>query len=87
MKDPQVIQFYLKISIAIIMIGMGLSLTIKDFLRMKENPKAIFIGLFNQLIMLPVLGLCLVYLFNLKEEFAVGLMLVAACPGGATSNL
>lgn len=87
MKDPNVIQFYLSISIAIIMLGMGLSLTIADFVRIKKAPKGVFIGLFNQLLLLPAIGLGLVMLFDLKAEYAVGLMLVAACPGGATSNL
>ncbi|NQY68679.1 MAG: bile acid:sodium symporter family protein [Flavobacteriales bacterium] len=87
MKDPAVIGFYLNVAIAIIMVGMGLSLTIKDFIRMKDNPKSILIGLTNQLILLPILGLSLVYILGMKEEYAVGLMLIAACPGGATSNL
>jgi len=87
MKDPQVVQFYLSISIAIIMLGMGLSLTIADFVRITKRPRGVFIGLTNQLIILPLIGLALVYLFGLRNEYAVGLMLIAACPGGATSNL
>ena len=82
-----VIEFSLNISVAIIMLGMGLSLTIADFIRIKDDPKSVFIGLFNQLILLPLIGLGLIFLLGLKEEYAVGLMLIAACPGGATSNL
>jgi BASS family bile acid:Na+ symporter len=87
MKDPQVVQFYLSISIAIIMLGMGLSLTIADFVRITKKPKGVFIGLANQLILLPIIGFALVALLGLKSEYAVGLILIAACPGGATSNL
>ena len=82
-----VIEFSLNISVAIIMLGMGLSLTIADFIRIKEEPRSVAIGLFNQLIMLPLIGLALILVLGLKEEYAVGLMLIAACPGGATSNL
>lgn len=87
MKDPQAVQFYLSISIAIIMLGMGLSLTIADFVRITKAPRGVFVGLFNQLILLPLIGLALVFLLGLRNEYAVGLMLIAACPGGATSNL
>lgn len=82
-----VIEFSLNISVAIIMLGMGLSLTIADFVRIKDDPKSVFIGLFNQLILLPLIGLGIIFLLGLKDEYAVGLMLIAACPGGATSNL
>ena len=87
MKDPVAIQLYLSIGVAFIMVGMGLSLTVSDFVRIKENPVPVLIGLCNQLLFLPVLGLGLVYFFGLKQEYAVGLMLIAACPGGALSNL
>ena len=69
------------------MLGMGLSLTIGDFKRIKEDPKGVFIGLFNQLILLPIIGYLIVVALQLKAELAVGVMLIAACPGGATSNL
>jgi BASS family bile acid:Na+ symporter len=87
MKDPQVVQMYLSISIAIIMLGMGLSLTLADFIRISKAPRGVFVGLTNQLILLPLIGLALVLLLGLKNEYAVGLLLIAACPGGATSNL
>lgn len=87
MNDPQVVQFYLSVAIAIIMLGMGLALTINDFKRIKEQPKGVFIGLVNQLLFLPLIGLLLVFVLKLEKEFAVGIILVAACPGGATSNL
>ncbi|HIN40386.1 MAG TPA: bile acid:sodium symporter family protein [Flavobacteriales bacterium] len=81
------IEFLLNTSVAIIMLGMGLSLTIEDFKRIKEEPKSVFVGLFNQLLLLPLIAIVLIFLLRLKGEYAVGLMLVAACPGGATSNL
>jgi len=77
----------LAISLMIIMLGMGLSLVVDDFKRIFSQPKAIVIGLVNQLILLPVIAFVLVSLFPLQPEIAVGVMILAACPGGATSNL
>lgn len=74
-------------SLSIIMLGMGLSLVIEDFKRVFYQPKAIFIGLINQMILLPLIAFGLAHAFSLKPEIAVGLMILAACPGGATSNL
>ena len=87
MESVDTIRIALGVSIAIIMLGMGLSLTISDFKRISENPKGVLIGLFNQLILLPIIAYLLVFVFNLNGSLAVGLMLIAACPGGATSNL
>ena len=66
---------------------MGLSLTIDDFRRIIKYPKATLIGLVNQLIFLPLIGFALCHLFKLPNELAIGLVLLAACPGGVTSNL
>ena len=77
----------LAISLMIIMAGMGLSLAIADFKRIVEYPKAAFIGLFSQIILLPLIGFSIAYLLDLPAVIAVGLMLLAACPGGATSNM
>jgi BASS family bile acid:Na+ symporter len=74
-------------SLIIIMFGMGLALTPADFKRVLLYPKAMMIGLFNQLILLPVIGFALIALFPVQPEIAVGLILLAACPGGPTSNL
>jgi len=74
-------------SLIIIMLGMGLSLTTSDFKRVVFYPKAIFIGLFNQLILLPIIGFGVAISFNLAPEIAIGIMILAACPGGPTSNL
>lgn len=77
----------LGIALAIIMLGMGLSLVADDFKRIFLQPKSIIIGLVNQLILLPIIAFVLVSLFPLQPEIAVGVMILAACPGGATSNL
>lgn len=78
---------FLPAALFIIMLGMGLSLVVGDFKRIARKPKATFIGLANQLLLLPVLGFMVAELFELPGELAVGIMLLAACPGGVTSNL
>ena len=77
----------LAVSLIIIMWGMGLSLVIDDFKRILKYPKAIAVGLSNQLILLPLIGFGLASTFTLSPEIAVGVMILAACPGGPTSNL
>ena len=77
----------LKAALTIIMLGMGLSLVWDDFRRILFYPKAIAIGLTNQLILLPLIGFGLVSIFPLTPEIAIGVMILAACPGGPTSNL
>ncbi|MAD96188.1 MAG: bile acid:sodium symporter [Flavobacteriaceae bacterium] len=77
----------LAVSLMIIMLGMGLSLVVEDFKRIFIQPKAIFIGLANQILILPVFAFILASVFPLQPEIAVGLMILAACPGGPTSNL
>ncbi len=74
-------------SLIIIMLGMGLSLVIDDFKRIIVYPKAILVGLTNQLIILPIIGFTIALIFPLKPEIAIGIMILAACPGGPTSNL
>lgn len=78
---------FLPLSLAIIMLGMGMTLIPADFTRIIKYPKAIFIGLTNQLILLPLIGFSLAILFNLNPIMAVGIMILASCPGGPTSNL
>ncbi|MCF6296823.1 MAG: bile acid:sodium symporter family protein [Flavobacteriaceae bacterium] len=77
----------LAFSLIIIMFGMGLSLKITDFKRVIIYPKAIFIGLISQMIILPLIGYLIAVNFNLSPTIAIGIMLLVACPGGATSNL
>lgn len=77
----------LALSLIIIMLGMGLSLVTDDFKRIIVYPKAIFVGLTNQLIILPLIGFAIAIAFPIKPEIAIGIMILAACPGGPTSNL
>lgn len=77
----------LPLALAFIMMGMGLSLRPDDFRRIATAPKAAVVGLAAQLMMLPLAGFLLVKLFGLTGALAVGLMIIAACPGGPTSNL
>ena len=73
--------------LALIMFGLGLGLTTMDFKRVLNNPKDFFVGFFSQLILLPIVALGLVFLLNLPTTIAVGLMIIAAAPGGVTSNI
>lgn len=74
-------------AIGIIMLGLGLSLTLEDFKRVTRFPKAVFIGLFCQMLLLPAACFGIAKVFALPPELAVGLMLLAASPGGAVANL
>ena len=75
------------ICLFLIMMGMGLTLVTNDFKRVLKYPKAVGIGLTNQLILLPVIGFALANIMPLEPEYAVGVMLLVLCPGGTTSNL
>jgi len=75
------------LGLALIMLGLGLSLTIKDFLRVVKKPKDFFVGFICQLILLPIIAFALIKLLNIPIELALGVMLVAAAPGGVTSNV
>lgn len=78
---------FLGVALIIVMLGMGLTLIIKDFKRVLLYPKAIVIGLFNQIIILPLIGFGIIKIIPMHPEIAVGIMILAACPGGPTSNL
>ncbi len=80
-------QIFLPISLAIIMFGMGLNIVIADFIRLFTYPKAVFVGLLNQLVFLPFIGFSIIVLFNLNSSMAIGIMILSLCPGGPTSNL
>ncbi|WP_435979202.1 bile acid:sodium symporter family protein [Psychrobacter sp. DM4] len=75
------------ICLFLIMMGMGMTLITKDFKRVLKYPKAVGIGLTNQLILLPIIGFALANIMPLRPEYAVGVMLLVLCPGGTTSNL
>ncbi|MCB9235122.1 MAG: bile acid:sodium symporter family protein [Bacteroidia bacterium] len=78
---------FLPLALFIIMLGMGLSLIPNDFRRILIYPKATLTGVINQMVFVPLLGFATTFIFEISPEHAVGVMLLAACPGGATSNL
>lgn len=78
---------FLPLALISIMFGMGMSLTTADFRRVFQSPRATLLGLSCQLIGLPILAFALILLFRLPGDLAVGLMILAACPGGPTSNI
>ena len=75
------------ICLAIIMFGLGLGLTAQDFLRVIKNPKDFLIGFLSQVILLPIVAIILISLISLPIEIAMGVMVIAAAPGGVTSNI
>ena len=75
------------IVLALIMLGLGLGLSIKDFTRILRTPKDFFVGIVSQLFLLPIVALIIVITLDLPNSIAVGLMIIAAAPGGVTSNV
>ena len=74
-------------ALALIMLGLGASLTVNDFTRVFQNPKEFFVGLICQLVVLPIVGYLLIVILKTPIELALGVMLIAAAPGGVTSNV
>jgi len=87
MQNSALLSVFLPIALGIIMLGLGLSLTLDDFRRVIRYPKAIGIALVCQMILLPIVCFGVAKVFGLPPALAVGLMLLAASPGGATANL
>lgn len=87
MQGAYITTVIMPFALGIIMLGLGLTLTIDDFKRVVKYPKAVFIGLFCQMILLPVVCFFVAKSFGLPPALAVGLMLLSASPGGATANL
>ena len=77
----------LPLALAFIMFSLGLGLTVKDFTRVAQQPKDFIVGLLSQVIVLPVVAFILVSIFTVSPEIALGVMIIAAAPGGVTSNL
>ena len=75
------------LALAFIMLGLGLGLTTKDFLRVINNPRDFAVGFICQLIILPIVAYILVFIFRLPVELALGVMIIAAAPGGVTTNV
>ena len=78
--------FILNICLAFLMFGVALDIKLVDFKNIFKKPKAPFVGLFSQLILLPLLTLILIYVLNPPASLALGMILVASCPGGNVSN-
>ncbi|MBT2381928.1 bile acid:sodium symporter [Streptomyces sp. CB00316] len=87
MNDSALISTGLPIALAIIMFGLGLSLTTDDFRRVTRSPKAVVVALVLQVLVLPLVAFGLIKMFDLDPLLAVGVMLLAASPGGTTANL
>jgi BASS family bile acid:Na+ symporter len=87
MEESILTKVFLPLALAFIMAGMGISLQINDFKKIIYFPKAFMIGIVSQIAVLPIVGFLLVIVFQLQGALAVGLMIIASCPGGATSNL
>ena len=75
------------LALALIMLALGLGLTVQDFLRVAKQPKDFLVGLICQLLLLPFIAFLLLKIFNLPTEIALGVMIIAAAPGGVTSNV
>jgi BASS family bile acid:Na+ symporter len=86
-NDSALITVGLPIALAIIMFGLGLSLTVDDFRRVARSPRAVVVALMLQVLVLPVVAFGLVTAFDVDPLLAVGVMLLAASPGGTTANL
>ncbi len=87
MESNIITQVFLPLALFIIMMGMGLSLVVDDFRRVLRYPKAVAIGLAIKLLVIPIITFGLLAVIPLEPELAVGFILLAACPGGATTNL
>ena len=82
-----IIDIFLPLSLVFIMFTLGLGLTPNDFVNLFRKPKAFFIGIINQMILLPLTAFLIVSLMGITKEIAVGMMILASCPGGVTSNM
>ena len=82
-----IVDILLPISLIFIMFSLGLSLTLNDFKNIIKKPKAFFIGIINQIIILPLVAFFVIAIFGISNEMAVGMMILACCPGGVTSNI
>ena len=82
-----IIDAFLPLSLVFIMFALGLGLTFKDFTNLIHRPKAFFVGIMNQMILLPIVAFFSISLMGITKELAVGMMILASCPGGVTSNI
>ena len=82
-----IIDVFLPLSLVFIMFTLGLGLTLDDFINLIHRPKAFFVGIMNQMILLPIVAFFSISLMGITKELAVGMMILASCPGGVTSNI
>ena len=75
------------LALALIMLGLGLGLTTDDFKRVLQNPKIFFVGIFSQIVFLPIIAYILLLVIKVPTAIAIGVMIIAAAPGGVTSNV
>ena len=75
------------LALALIMLGLGLGLGINDFKRVLQNPKIFFVGIFSQIVLLPIIAYILLLVIKVPTAIALGVMIIAAAPGGVTSNV
>jgi BASS family bile acid:Na+ symporter len=87
MTESVFTQVIMPLVLALIMFGMGLSLTKRDFLELGKEPKPLLIGLIGQLLLLPIIAYTVAILFGLSQHLAIGIMILSACPGGTSSNI
>lgn len=87
MQESVISNVILPLAIAVIMVTLGMTLTVADFRRVATQPKQVFIGLFCQMVLLPLLGFAVAGIFGLTAVYAISLILLAVSPDGATSNL
>lgn len=82
-----IIDILLPVSLIFIMFSLGISLTVNDFRSIANDPKAFSLGIVIQMILLPIITFCIISIFNLDNQMAVGMMILSCCPGGVTSNI
>lgn len=87
MESSPVISAGLPIALFIIMTGIGMTLTLRDFRQVAVYPRGLIVGTVAQILLMPAVAFALAYLFGVAPAIAVGLVIIAACPGGTTSNL
>ena len=83
----EIVTKILPIALAFIMFTLGLSLTTQDFIRVIKQPKDFLLGMFSQILILPFVAILLIKVWPISPELAVGLLIIAAAPGGVTSNV
>ena len=82
-----IIDVFLPLSLIFIMFTLGIGLTLKDFTNLLHHPRAFFVRIVNQMLILPLVAFSVILLIGITKELAVGIMILASCPGGVTSNI